>query len=77
VPADERLARLRELVAQIERLPGSTRREWMLTEARARIVAVETGEAPQPMRSLEAMPLPRSRVPAQASGDAGSHATPR
>src|SRR3954469_2484164 len=43
----DRLKRLRTLVAKLERLPASTQREWMLTEARARMVDVETGEVPR------------------------------
>jgi hypothetical protein len=51
---DSRLTRLRALVEQVERLPASPRRQWMLSEARARVVDVETGEAPRGMRPLAA-----------------------
>jgi len=57
---DGRLTRLRALVDQLERLPASTRRQWMLSEARARMADVETGEAPRAMRPLAANPPPRS-----------------
>jgi len=43
--AESRLAQLRALVARLERLPASPRREWMLEAARARMVDVETGLA--------------------------------
>lgn len=49
---DSRLTRLRALVDRLERLPASTQRQWMLSEARARMVDVETGEAPRAMRPL-------------------------
>jgi hypothetical protein len=49
VPAD-RLARLRALVARLEQLPASAQREWMLSEARARMVDVETGASPRAFR---------------------------
>ena len=53
--ADEsRLAQLRALVARLERLPASPRREWMLEEARARMVDVETGFPSETMRPLDA-----------------------
>ena len=65
---DRRLLRLRALVDRIERLPASPRREWMLQEARARLVDVETGDEPRPMRALQEAsgasepPQPGSRV---------------
>jgi hypothetical protein len=57
---DSRLTRLRALVDQLERLPASTRRQWMLSEARARLVDVETGETPRAMRPLAEDPPPDS-----------------
>ena len=58
---DSRLTRLRALVDRLERLPASTpRRQWMLLETRARMVDVETGEAPRAMRPLVADVPPRS-----------------
>jgi hypothetical protein len=50
----DRLERLRALVGRLERLPESTERDWMLAEARARLVDVETGERPRAMRPLAA-----------------------
>jgi hypothetical protein len=51
--ADDRLTRLRTLVAELERLPASPERAWMIAEARARMVDVETGERPRgALRSL-------------------------
>jgi hypothetical protein len=52
VDPDRRLMQLRALVDRLERLPASTQREWMLQEARARMVDVETGDEPRPMRTL-------------------------
>ena len=49
---DRRLMQLRALVDRLERLPASPRREWMLREARVRLVDVETGDEPRPMRTL-------------------------
>ena len=65
---DPRLARLRTLVDRLERLPDSPRREWMLKEARGRLVDVETGAQPQSMRPLveeePPEPKPASAAPA-------------
>ena len=47
---DRRIARLRDLVARLERLPESTHRDWMLGEVRARLVDVDTGVQPEPLR---------------------------
>ena len=60
---DPRLTRLRALIAKLERLPASTQRERALTEVRARIVDVETGEVPRAMRPVEepAPPEPASK----------------
>ena len=68
---DRRLERLRDLLARLERLPASAQREWMLQEVRARLVDVETGAEPHPMRALHeepvatpvtgTRPVPRSR----------------
>src|SRR5215210_9303287 len=60
---DPRLARLRALVGKLERLPASDRRERALTEARARIVDVETGEVPRVKRPVED-PAPAPPPPA-------------
>src|SRR4051812_26711428 len=46
-PVDRRLTRLRVLVDRLERLPASARREGRPEEARARMVAVETGDHPR------------------------------
>ena len=40
----ERIARLRELIAELERLPAEPARDALLTEARTRAVAAETGD---------------------------------
>ena len=54
----DRLERLRMLVGKLERLPASTQREWMLSEARARMVDVETGEATRAFRPVDEAPPP-------------------
>ena len=60
---DPRLTRLRTLIDRLERLPASARRDWMLVEARARIVDVETDVAPRAMRALETHPTARAPEP--------------
>lgn len=62
---NDRLTKLRALIGRLERLPASPESEWMLREARARMVDVETGERPSGMRPpvadppAEAAPLDR------------------
>jgi hypothetical protein len=68
---DPRLIRLRALIGKLERLPASSQRERALTEVRARIVDVETGEVPRAMRPVEEPAPPESpskpkRTPATA-----------
>ena len=55
----DRLTQLRTLVDRLERLPASRRRDWMLQEARSRLVDVETGDEPRPMRTLDDEPSER------------------
>jgi len=63
---ERRLARLRGLVVRLERLPESAQREWMLGEVRARMVDIDTGVPPQPLRRLrEAEPAPATVRPAK------------
>jgi hypothetical protein len=63
---ERRLARLRGLVVRLERLPESAQREWMLGEVRARMVDIDTGYPPQPVRRLrEAEPAPATTRPAK------------
>ena len=77
---DNRLKKLRDLVAQLERLPDSAERERMLREVRGRIVDLDTGVAPRPMRPVEdesaadvrrprALPLPEPVRPVQVPPD--------
>jgi hypothetical protein len=61
-----RLTQLHALVDRLERLAASPRREWMLQEARARMVDVETGDEPRPTRTLDEEP------PARPLGPPGS-----
>jgi hypothetical protein len=66
---DRRLTQLRVLVDRLERLPASPRKEWMLQEARARMVDVETGYEPRPMRSLREEPAePPPEPPGRRTG---------
>jgi DNA invertase Pin-like site-specific DNA recombinase len=46
----DRIRRLRAIVAQLERQPPSERRDALLREARARIVALETAMEPRSWR---------------------------
>jgi hypothetical protein len=57
-PGGDRLTRLRALIARLERLPASAESDWMLREARARMVDVETGERTARMRPREVDPPP-------------------
>ena len=41
------------LAAQLERLPSSRERDFMINEIRARAVDIETGETPSALRTLE------------------------
>ena len=70
VASGDRLTQLRALVDRLERLPASTRRDWMLQEARSRMVDVETGDKPRPMRTLH-----ENRRRARRNGRAGASVT--
>jgi hypothetical protein len=48
----DRLGQLAGLLDQLERMPASEGRDWMLAEVRGRAVDVETGVSPTPMRAL-------------------------
>jgi hypothetical protein len=48
-----RLKQLHVLKDRLERLPASSKRDWMLKEVRTRAVDVETGVRPGPIRPLE------------------------
>ena len=65
--ADSRVARLRALVAQLERLPSTDRRERTLMDVRVRIADLQTGEDTQAMRPGEPSPLAGSRARALRS----------
>ena len=57
--SDDRLQRLRDLVARLEKLPESAERDRVLAEVRARAVDIDTGETPRAMLPVDAaMPLP-------------------
>jgi hypothetical protein len=76
--ADDRLTRLRALVAELERLPASPRAEWMLAQARARLVDVETGERTQALRPLdEDSPDDLSGPPAREAAGSSRRRAPK
>src|SRR3954447_22535865 len=77
---DDRLTRLRALIDRLGQLPASAESEWMLREARARLVDVETGYRPSAMRPLaeeppadEAGPPPRRPADAPAVERPAAH----
>jgi hypothetical protein len=75
---DRRLTQLRALVARLERLPASPRKEWMLQEARTRMVDVETGDEPRPMRNpQEATGEPPIEEPRRRAGSDRAVKRPR
>src|SRR4051794_37020015 len=47
-----RLEQLQEMVSRLERMPSSTKRDWMLAEVRARAVDVDTDVRPAALRAL-------------------------
>ena len=58
---EPRIQRLRDMVAQLERLPASPDRDRLLSEVRSRAVDVDTGVTPRsmlPMREPEPEPAP-------------------
>jgi hypothetical protein len=75
---DQRLAQLRTVLARLERLAESPRRDWALAEVRARIVDLETGHEPRPMRPLveEPEPPPREPQPRASNGRVTRPAAP-
>ena len=48
----DRLEQLNVLIGQLEGMPASPERDWMLAEIRSRAVDLETGVAPRAMRAL-------------------------
>ena len=50
---DERVTRLRDLIARLERSPATPKREWMLAETRRRLSDLQTGDATEPMRPYD------------------------
>ena len=62
--SDDRLQRLRELLARIEQLPVTAESERMLREVRARVVDVDTGMAPRALLPVDPVPpAPEPRQP--------------
>ena len=51
---DQRVAKLRDLVARLEQLPPSDERDRILRDVRSRTVDVDTGATPQAMRPAPA-----------------------
>ena len=71
----DRLEQLRGLLDRLERMPASADRDRTLAQVRARVVDVETGTPPTPMRALPldereaeiaAEASPRTEAPARA-----------
>ena len=65
---EPRIQRLRDMVAQLERLPASPDRDRLLSEVRSRAVDVDTGVTPRsmlPMREPEPEPAPVMTRPTQ------------
>ena len=78
--SENRLRRLRELIAKLEALPASAETERMLREVRARLVDVDTGVTPREM--LPADPVLAAIEPAtvdrpRAEGGAEQARRPR
>ena len=64
-----RVEQLRVLITRLERMPASPKRDWMLSQVRARTVDVESGVRPEPIqpRTLDEpvpQPEPVSHTPA-------------
>lgn len=75
---DQRLTRLRDLAARLARLPESPDRDRMLSEVRARIVDVDTGFPPRPLRPMhESEPAPAPAPAPAAARPAKRRAAPR
>jgi hypothetical protein len=66
---DQRLAQLRTVLARLERLAESPRRDWALAEVRARIVDLETGHETRAMRPLVEEPERPPREPQTRAGN--------
>ena len=60
--SDDRLQRLRELLAKIEQLPVTAESERMLREVRARVVDVDTGMAPRALLPVDPVPTPAAEA---------------
>jgi hypothetical protein len=76
VTSAQRLKRLRELLAKLERLPESPERERMLREVRARVVDVDTGETPRAMLAADGAAEPASEPPRRVAGAPAPRAVP-
>jgi hypothetical protein len=73
VVSEERRRRLKEMLAQLERLPASPERDRMLREVRSRAVDLDTGVSPRPLLPVDAPMLgPRRPPPQRLAGDRGS-----
>jgi hypothetical protein len=60
---DQRVAKLRDLVARLEQLPASDERDRILRDVRSRTVDVDTGATPQAMRPAPAAVEPAAVRP--------------
>jgi hypothetical protein len=72
-----RVKRLREMVAQLERLPESPDRDRLLSEVRSRAVDVDTGVTPDPIRAIrDPEPAPAAPRPPKRARQAGTTPPP-
>jgi hypothetical protein len=67
----DRLDLLRELLDRLERMPASASRDRTLADVRARVVDVETGTPPTPMRAL-----PQDELEAEIAAERSPRAEP-
>jgi hypothetical protein len=81
----DRLAQLEGLLAQLERMPASANRDFMLAEVRGRVVDVKTGMPATPLRALPrdesavgfvATPTPPAKAVAASTPDVKPAAVP-
>jgi hypothetical protein len=64
---DDRLERLKNLVARLEQLPGSVARDRVLGEVRARAVDLDTGFTPRAMLPVDPAGIPDHLLPDRRS----------
>jgi hypothetical protein len=73
----QRLKRLRDMIAQLERLPATPARERMLREVRARIVDVDSGVPPRAFPAADVESILADSLAARARKPAAERRRPR